>query len=66
MLTETEEQVVLDVPYSDTDYPQELLDLWEREGEIMRAKIATGELKTFDSFEEAMADYNARKAANGV
>jgi len=55
MLAETEEQVVLDVPYSDTDYPQELLDLWDREVEIMRAKIATGELK-HQSLREAAAE----------
>ena len=66
MLIETEEQVELDVPESDSDYPQEVLDRWERETEITKAKIATGEMKTFQSFQEALADYRARKAANGV
>jgi len=45
MLTETKRENVLDVPYSDTEYPQELIDLWDREGEIMKLRIATGELK---------------------
>jgi len=66
MLAETEEQVVLDFPESDSDYPQEVLDRWDEEFEITKAKLATGEMKSFDSLEEAMADYWARKAANGV
>lgn len=59
MLIETEEQVELDVPESDTDYPQEVLDRWDREAEIMKAKIATGEIK-YQSLQEAMAEYRMK------
>jgi hypothetical protein len=43
MLTETKR--VLDVPVSDSEYPPELMDLWRRNGEIIKAKLASGELK---------------------
>jgi hypothetical protein len=59
MLAETEEQVVLDVPESDSDYPQEVLDMWDEEFEITRAKIATGEIKP-QSLQEAMAEYRMK------
>jgi len=45
MLTETKRENVLDVPYSDTEYPQELIDLWDRNSEILELKLETGEIK---------------------
>jgi len=59
MLIETEEQVVLDVPESDSDYPQEVLDYWDEVFETTRAKIASGEIKP-QSLEEAMAEYRMK------
>ena len=56
MLTETKSETVLDVPYSDTDYPQELIDRWDRETELMKIKLATGEIKP-QSVREVAAEY---------
>jgi len=45
MITETEEVTVLDVPESDSEYPPEVVELWDREVEAMKLKLAIGELQ---------------------
>jgi len=54
MLTEIEEAEAdlacaeineLDVPYSDSIYPQEVIDRWDRDSELTELKIKTGEIK---------------------
>ena len=45
MLTETNVKTVLDVPESDSEYPPELVELWRRNAEFAKVKIAAGEMK---------------------
>jgi len=59
MLTETVVEPGLDVPYSDTEYPQEVLDRWDREGEIMKLRIETSELKP-KTLQEAAAEHGIK------
>jgi len=54
MLTEVHE-TVLDVPYSDTEYPRELMERWDRETEIAELKISTGEIKVKSVREQLLA-----------
>jgi len=56
MLTETKRETVLDVPYSDTEYPQELIDLWDRNSELLELKLETGEIK-IKSIREQFAEH---------
>jgi len=56
MLTETKIEPVLDVPYSDTEYPQELIDLWDRNSELLELKLETGEIK-IKSIREQFAEH---------
>jgi len=45
MHTETEAEPVLNVPYSDSEYPPELVELWIRRSDILALKLETGEVK---------------------
>jgi len=45
MHTETEVETVLNVPYSDSEYPPELVELWIRNAKITKMKLSTGEIK---------------------
>jgi hypothetical protein len=58
MLTETEDVEAglacaeinkLDAPYSDSEYPQELIDEWDRESDLIELEIENGvEIKSID------------------
>jgi hypothetical protein len=56
MLTETEEVTALDVPYSDSDYPPEVIKRWKERADIMIKKIESGEIKP-KTFREAAAEH---------
>ena len=55
MLTETEEVTVLDVPYSDSDYPPEVIKRWKERSDIVIEKFKRGEIKP-QTLREAAAE----------
>jgi len=52
---ETEEATALDVPYSDSEYPPELIERWMRESDIVIEKFERGEIKSM-TLREAAAE----------
>jgi hypothetical protein len=64
MLTETEEVTALacteinklDVPYSDSDYPPEVIERWMKESDIVIEKFKRGEIKS-QTLREAAAEH---------
>jgi len=56
MLTETEETTALDVPYSDSDYPPEVINRWMEQSDIVIEKFKRGEIKS-QTLREAAAEH---------
>jgi hypothetical protein len=52
---ETEEVAALDVPYSDSEYPPEVIKRWKEQADIMIEKFKRGEIKPM-TFREAAAE----------